>query len=321
VTVWHARAVRPGDGAIRYLCPDHPEPSWGVGMLYTHVAILARHGFDAAVVHADPGFRPPWLEVEAPVAPVGMGRLDPRPADLVVVPEVLAARPEVTALGGRKALFVQGAYTLLPLLRSGRGVRDAYVAAAAVLPSVAEVVERFLGIPAAVVPPAVARAFFAEGNACRERRILLVPPKLRLADAEILDALLERRLPAGWEVTRLAGLTHGEVADLMRRSTFLVNLNVGEAFNTTVPEAMAAGCVVLCYEAWGGRDFLGHRDNAYVFPNFYVYPLAETLLRLTGEPERAAEELEGIRARARATARRFTEEATAAALLAFVDRL
>ena len=35
----------------------------------------------------------------------------------------------------------------------------------------------------------------------------------------------------------------------MQTSLFLVNVNSLEAFNTTVPEAMAAGCIPVCYEA------------------------------------------------------------------------
>ncbi|HLE83805.1 MAG TPA: glycosyltransferase, partial [Thermoanaerobaculia bacterium] len=112
----------------------------------------------------------------------------------------------------------------------------------------------------------------------------------------------------------LAGLRHAEVAELMAEASFLVSLNSHEAFNSTVPEAMAAGCIPVCYDAFGGRDYLIDGENAFVFPNHHVFPLVEKLLELTrGAAERTGE-LARMRTRGRETAGRFTREATRAAL-------
>lgn len=310
-----------------YLCPDYPEPSWGIGMLYAHVAILRRHGFEAWVLHHASPFRPGWLTSEAPIA--YLDRPEPRPAagDLVIVPDVLAGSETARALPGRRVVFVQGPFTIVPGLAGAADYRAlGFEAAMAVLPAVAEVVGRHFGLAPAVVPPCIAHTFFTGPDALdsgRERRILLAAPKVASPDAEVLRVLLGRRLTEveGWSALELRGFAHEEVAGLMRRAAFLVNTNVGEAFNTTVPEAMAAGCIALCYEAYGGRDFLRDGENAHVFPNHYVFPLVDRLFELMTGFETRREELSRMRRLAHETARAFAGESTERALLEFVRRL
>jgi len=313
---------------VFYLCPDYPEPSWGIGMLYTHVAILRRHGVDAWVLHHCYPFQPAWLAGGAPVTWLDQRGVEPGSADLMVVPEVLAASEHARAFPGRRVVFVQGPFTIVPGLEGARDYRAlGYETAMAVLPSVREVVERHFGVPATVVPPCVAPHFFAQQDTLdsvpRSRRILLTPPKVDSPDNEVRRVLLERRVAEApvWSVMELRGLSHDEVARLMKQSAFLLNTNVGEAFNTTVPEAMAAGCIVLCYEAYGGRDFLRDGENAHVFPNHYVFPLLERLFALMDGFEERQDEMARMRRSAYATASSFTEERTERALLEFMASL
>ena len=309
---------------VFYLCPDYQEPSWGIGMLYAHVAILRRHGFEAWVLHHASPFRLGWLKSDAPIA--YLDRPEPRPAagDLVIVPDVLAGSETARALPGRRVVFVQGPFTIVPGLA---GAADypalGFEAAMAVLPAVAEVVERHFGLAPSVVPPCIAHTFFAGPDALdagREHRVLLAAPKVASPDGEVLRVLLGRRLTEveGWSALELRGFAHEEVGRLMKRSAFLVNTNVGEAFNTTVPEAMAAGCIALCYEAYGGRDFLRDGENAHVFPNHYVFPLLDRLFELMAGFEKRRGELSRMRKAAQQTAVSFREERTERALLEFM---
>ena len=68
----------------------------------------------------------------------------------------------------------------------------------------------------------------------------------------------------------MRGLTHVQTAEMMKRSALLLNLSALESFNALVPEALAAGCIAFCYEAYGGRDYLRPGENAFVWPNNYV---------------------------------------------------
>jgi glycosyltransferase involved in cell wall biosynthesis len=219
-------------------------------------------------------------------------------------------------------VFVQGSFLILRGMGGEGNAIDyaalGYEAAMAVLPHVSRVVERHFGLSAEVVPPYVAPYFFAAGERPRQRRILLaVKEGYRLAgipDEEIAGTLLDRQLAGrpGWSLVRLEGYTHREVAELMQTSLFLVNVNSLEAFNTTVPEAMAAGCIPVCYEAVGGRDFLRDGENAVVFANHDVYQLVERVSAMVDEIGRI--DLERLRAGGRSTAAEFRPERTAEAL-------
>jgi len=307
---------------IYYLIADHPEPSWGTGMLYEHVRLLREQGYDACVLHHWAPYRPAWRELEVPVRYLDEPGFAPTARDVVVVPEVLAGSPAALRHPWRRWVFVQGSFLILRGMGSeGHAVDYAtlgYEAAMAVLPHVARVVERHFGLSAEIVPPYVAPYFFAAGEPPRRRRILLaVKEGYRLAgipDEEIAGALLAKELASrpDWSLVRLEGKTHREVAELMQTSLFLVNVNSLEAFNTTVPEAMAAGCIPVCYEAVGGRDFLRGGENAVVFANHDVYELVERVCELVDEIRPI--DLERLRAGGRSTAAAFRPEITAEAL-------
>jgi glycosyltransferase involved in cell wall biosynthesis len=310
--------------ALYYLTPDHPEPSWGVGMLYGHVRLLRQAGFDARVLHHAAPFRLPWLDTEAPVLYADQPGFRPRAEDVVVVPEVLARSPIVAAHRWRRVVFVQGSFLILGDAPEAFSYPElGYQAAMAVLPHVSRIVERHFGLRAPVVPPFVAPYFFEQPPGPRRRRILLVAKEAyRIAgypDAAIAAALLRRDLRAhpGWALDELAGLDHREVASRMQTSAFLVNLNCLEAFNTSVPEAMAAGCIPVCYEAVGGADYLRPGANAFVFPNNHVYALVEHLLGLVDRYDLEADRLDAMRKNARRTASAYRESGTASALEEF----
>jgi hypothetical protein len=323
---------RPG---IYYLVPDYDRPSWGTALLYEHVRLLRTLGYDARVLHRRAPFRLDWFESEVPIDYLDRLEVEPSEDDLLVVPEVLAADGARLPWPCRRGVFVQGSFLVVSGLGGAADYPElGYSFALAVLPHVAQVVERHFGLPADLVPPFVAPYFFRSPEEIRESsrgRLLLLSakPEYRRAgfpDYEVFTHLIGRRIGAnpggaGWRLVELEGVSHRRAAELMAEASFLVNLNSHEAFNTTVPEAMAAGCLPICYEAVGGRDFLSDGADAFVFPNHHVYPLVEKTLELMAAADRRDPELVRVRLAARATAGRFTEAATREALETVVSRL
>lgn len=318
---------------IFYLVPDYAEPSWGVGLLYHHVRVLRAAGFDARVLHHRSPFRPPWLEDDVPVEYLDRPGAAGGAADLVVVPEVLAAEAPRSLWRCRWGVFVQGSFLVLGgHERAFRYPDLGFEFALAVLPHAAEVVTRHFGLPAEVVPPCVASYFFRDEEEIRSRpreRLVLLAAKKEyrragFPDYDVFTKLVERfideRAP-GWRIQELAGLDHRQVARRMAEAALLVNLNTHEAFNTTVPEAMAAGCIAICYEAVGGRDFLAPDGGAFVFPNHHVYALVETTCEAMAAFDRRSPELEAMRLRARASMARFDGEETRRRLVEVFERL
>jgi glycosyltransferase involved in cell wall biosynthesis len=314
---------------IFYYTPDHNVPSWGMGMLYSHVSALRRNGFEAYVLHQRAPFRLSWLKLRAPFAYLDDAALQLRSSDVLVVPEILAADPGVARLACRKTVFVQGS----SLIVAGLGGRNTYPelgyeAAIAVMPHIQKIITRHFGLAARVVPPYVAPYFFGQTQSPRRRRIVLYP-KMGGEDYLILTKVLQAYLtrPGSgigrhrWQVLELKGISHREVARVLRSSLFHVNINCQESFNATVPEAMAAGCIPICYEGFGGQDFLRNGKNAFVFPNHYIFPLVDRLFLLMEQFDRKESELDTIRNAARETASRYTEEKMAVKLTAFFRSL
>ena len=94
---------------VFYLCPDYPEPSWGIGMLYIHVAILRRRGFDAWVLHHKHPFQPAWLAAGAPATWLDRPGVQQGRDDLLVVPEVLAGSEPPRLFPGRRVVGIGAA--------------------------------------------------------------------------------------------------------------------------------------------------------------------------------------------------------------------
>jgi glycosyltransferase involved in cell wall biosynthesis len=119
----------------------------------------------------------------------------------------------------------------------------------------------------------------------------------------------------------LENKSHREVARVLRHAAFHVNVNCQESFNATVPEAMAAGCIPICYEAFGGRDYLRDGVNAYVFPTHHAYPLVERTLKMMASYDNMEPELGKVRRGGFRTASQYTEARTEKALLEYFKPL
>lgn len=309
---------------IYYLIADYTAHSWGNGIIYTHVRLLREAGIDACALHQQSPFRPEWLELDVPIRYVDEPDFAPGAGDIVVVPEVLAASDVPRRYPWRRFIFVQGTFLIFRGLQQHRDYAElGFEQAMAIFSHSAHVVQRFFGVRATVVPPYVAPYFFEPPSAPRERRVLYAWKEgyraLGIPDQEIALRLLEKEIARRpeWSLVRLEGFTHQEVAELMRTSMFLVNVFSHEAFNTTVPEAMAAGCVPICYDGGGVRGFLRTEENAIVFPNQYVYELIERACDMMDHCDELGDKLERMREAGRATAQSFGIEQMRDALLAF----
>jgi glycosyltransferase involved in cell wall biosynthesis len=284
-------------------------------MLYTHVRLLRANGIEAAILHQRRPFRPTWIESDVPIV-YARRRLE---CTLLVVPEVFAADPKILAMACRRIVFVQADSYIAPGLREAADYRQlGYEGAIAAMPHIRDIVERHYGVSAPVVTPSIAPYFFA-GPALetrRRKRMVVICPKPGCRDLPTVRQVLRHRLPPmGWRLVELDGRPHREVARVFRQAAFHVNVNCHESFNATVPEAMAAGCLPICYEAFGGRDYLRPGRNAVVFPTHDAFPLIERVLELADSYESAA--VARMRRAAYATALRFTEAHTERALLQF----
>lgn len=280
---------------VYFLVPDDQTPSWGIGMLY-HLAMLSTElNLKAFVLHYSPEFKGvDWLKSQTDIRYLSTEKDKFSQDDLLIVPEVSVSHPALKALSCQKIVFVQGGFLIQKGLQSSTSFQElGFSAAWAVMPHIKSILEEFYPIDTHIIPPFVPSYFFEKKlDTKRKRQVLLFPKKgyreAGYMDYEIILPLLtnfinqeneklRRQQKEEWKIINLEGFTHQEVAKIMAESYFFVNTNCFESLNATVAEAMAAGCISFCYEAYGGQDYLKHEHNSYVFPNNYVYPLLNTL--------------------------------------------
>ena len=331
--------------SVYYYAPDYDQPSWGNGILYSHVKLLNLNGINASVLHHKKPFRCKWFESDVPIAYLSDGSFKIGGNDFLVVPEVNVLDDFPKKVKCKKVVFVQGGFLILYRMKKAMNYSElGYDHVMVTMPNIKGIVDAHLGARSEIIPPFIAPYFFGAGGDAspgqRRKRILLFknPAYAGAAslDYDIARKLFERKFHKGgkkllglwdknpgdeWQFVELKNMSHKEVADLMKTSAFLVNLNSTEGFNVTVPEAMAAGCVPLCYEAYGGMDYLKDGHNAYVFPNNYVFPLLNRLFDLVENYDDIQHELDVLRENAHKTALEYTESEMEKALVRFFTTL
>jgi glycosyltransferase involved in cell wall biosynthesis len=329
---------------VYYLAPDFDTPSWGNGVLYNHVDILNKNGIQAAIIHNKRPFRYSWFESNTNITYLDDPSLKILEHDILVVPEVNVIDDIPQKIKCRKVLFIQNIFIILTKLDKAYNFNQLdYERCIVTMPHMKKAVELNYGVDASVIPVAIAPYFFMDEkdlNKERSKAVLLFPKnvytKFRHLDYDILTKILKRKFAdnftkllgiisrqdrSKWHTLELKGKTHRQVAEIMKDSSFFVCVNTHEGFNVTVPEAMAAGCIPICYDALGGTDYLQDKINAYVFNNNHIYPLIEKLFYLLDNYDDLREELSNIRKGAYETALGYTENQTEEALIKFYAKL
>src|SRR4051812_45196633 len=110
---------------IYYYVPEQQRPSWGAGMIYYHVWLLAKNNINAFVLHDEKPFKLEWLSLQLPVCYINDRQLKINKDDILVIPEFYADLPQLKLFKCRKIVFVQNAYYIFDGLRNGCSYEDA----------------------------------------------------------------------------------------------------------------------------------------------------------------------------------------------------
>lgn len=303
---------------IIYIVPDSTRPSWGLGVIYHHVEVLNKAGKNAYIMHQKKGFKLGWLPVKVPILYFENSKLEQ--SDILIVPEVMTNIKGLQKMKCRKILLVQATAFLFESLPDDEthislGFKDAI----GIMPHMIPIIENFIHLRTKIIPPFIADYFYKGSEKLHDRKKkILIYPKFQQQDYIVIRRLIQDKLKAinptgltslfnkGWQLVEVKDKTHQEVAELMQESTFFISTNSFEAFNTSVPEAMAAGCINLCYEGFGPRDYLKDKENAFVFQNNEAYSLCNFLFQLIDKFEENVSVFSEMRERAHETARRYT---------------
>ncbi len=308
-----------GPATIYYLCPDYQVPSGGIRAIYRHVDVLNAAGLNAAVLHHRDDFACRWFEHSTRI--FGAPSVTLSAADVLVVPEVYGPFLRRLPREPRLVAFSQNAYLTFEHLPAGDiPPYEIFEAAMTVSPDSAEYLRfAFPGLDARVVPNAVDPAVFHPAIDPPPRRLALMPRK-RPSEAEEILALIGQRL-RGWEVVRIEGASEAETANALRSAPLFLALGRREGFGLPVAEAMASGCYVVGFSAFGGRELFDPSFSTPVEDGDVLgaaRALAEAIERYERDPSavRSAGALAGEHVRGRHSLERQVE-----ALLGFYAEL
>jgi hypothetical protein len=267
---------------ILYMSPDVSEPRGGIGVLYDHVATLRGHGFEAFIVHATPGFRYPHAMRNVPVidaSDLGVSRADV----LVVSEDHRAAIRKCRELSCRKVLFCQNHFYVFHGLKPGETWRDfGFSGYLCVSSPIQQALQKWFGVDASVVRPAIDRSFFAE-----ELEPLAPPitvacmPRKGHHHLQLVQGLLAAQPVGDRDIAwvEIYGLPREQVAARLRAAHVYVSTSETEGLGLPPLEAMAAGCLVVGFAGGGGLDF-ATADNGVWVQDQDPWALAEALRRI-----------------------------------------
>ena len=254
---------------ILYFSHDIKEPRGGIGVLYDHVAVLRRNGFDAFIVHTTPGFRYPFGPADVPVVDASSALSISR-EDILVIPEDHAgAMRSCRAARCPKVLFCQNHFFVFDGLAPGETWTDfGFSGYLCVSTPIRQAMRRWFGVEASVVRPGVDPVFFAQTArpAASPVVIACMPRKgrntLRLVRGLLTADGFARTAGLSW--LEIDGLPRDEVAARLRTSHLYVSTGRFEGLGLPPLEAMAAGCLVVGFAGGGGLDYASPENGVWV---------------------------------------------------------
>lgn len=277
-------AGRPGrvssSGRLWFVCGEEEHPGGGMRTAYRHVQVLNDAGVPAAIVHPRRGYRCTDLPEEVPVVAYEDVRADPE-HDLLVFPEVVGPDFANAVPGCARAVFNQN-----PFLTFSRWPWEGTAAGAYQSRDVVGVVTvsahaaRYLRwafpyLAIRQVVNAVDTDRFAPAE--RKRPILAVTPRKGLPDiGQVLNLLAGRGHLGAWTVVPLHQLPRQAVADALAEAAIFLATGWHEGAPLALLEAMAAECLVVGYDGFGGAEFLDG-DVGRVVPCGDVLSLAQAV--------------------------------------------
>ena len=248
---------------IYYVSLDNPNPSGGVKTQYRHVEILNKYGYNAAMLHQNPGFTAAtWFQSNAPIRYNAQTKI--KSGDVLVWPEIL--RASIRPLSeGTQLIFNQNVHytwrgTLppgLPLIRQKYDyTRD--ISGTMVL---TDYERNFLksfypNHPIRVVRHGIDSSIWAYDGRPKKKQIVYMPRKHHDEAEAVFGWLASDGTLDGWEVVSIDGISERDSAELLKDSGVFFAFGYPEGGTLPPFEALAAGCAVIGYGGFASDELL-----------------------------------------------------------------
>lgn len=265
---------------IFYECRDLKKPSGGVRRLYRHVEILAKHGFDASVLHHEPGFRVAWFPTDAPVR-YWNGGVTFETGDVLVIPEghtdVMMSTRDAACERVVIALNWSNIYAHLPIGQDWRHMGIRHVIAGSDCEQ--DFVRRSMGLSSVVLASGTDAAMFSRPRPMEQQLQIAYMPRKQADAFHVIACVFRSRFPEWAHVpfVPIDGVSHEEVGRLLARSAIFLSTSVLEGLARPPLEAMAAGCLVVGFAGRGSLEYMSHGENCFLAADLDVLTAAEYL--------------------------------------------
>lgn len=248
--------------AIRIVYVSWPatEIAGGIKLAFRHVEILREAGLDAVV--ATPGAKPPgWFATSAP--PIDVAALAPG-GDVLALPENHAGFLRSFAdWPNRKVVFCQNHFMAFRGLDGKSSYTDFGVSA--ILGEGRQAADfcrrRFPSLPTTHVSVCVDTDLFHFQS--QKKLQIAYAPRKRALEAGFIHDRFRAEYPEfrGIPWVQIAGVSEGQVAQVLRGSAVYLSLCRFEALPLSILEAFACGCVVAGFTGFGGREYTSERNG------------------------------------------------------------
>lgn len=266
---------------IYFCCAASNIPYGGVKVLYKHVDILNKYGFDAFIMHDKPGFRCTWFENTTPIVYLGDTKIYSK--DYLVIPEEIFKKVNSEFRGIKKVVFNQGCYSTFACgysLDKQDLVTPYYdedlIAALVISEDSRQYLSYvFPGLEVIRIHNAIDPNIFSFQD--HKKSIISFMTRKNANDIlQVINILKFRHALADYEIVPIEGKTEKEVAQIMKDTLIFLSFGYQEGFFLPAAEAMACGCVVIGYHGMGGREFF-KPEFSFPITNGDIISFAQTV--------------------------------------------
>jgi len=225
----------------------------GMSRLYRHVAILNKHGFDAAILHAHQGF----ILADQPKVPIRYGAIQEE--DIVVIPEsypgIMAEIKDYPIRRFAIALSWSYLFETLPDKKDWRhfNIERAMV----VSPFIGKVIQWSMNIPVHLIIAGLNDTLYYHAPLAKKKWISFIQRKADLVP--YFKRILYARNPKYIDHIQwipLENYSEKDYAEIIRQSSIFLNLSTAEGLVSSCLKAMRCGTIVAGFDSIGGVDTL-----------------------------------------------------------------
>ena len=241
---------------ILYHCPDIQMKCAGMSRLYNHVKILTKHGFDAAILHANNGF----VLDDQPSVPIRYGNV--QEGDIVVIPESYPGiMYELKDYPIRRFAIALSWSYLFQTLPDNMNWNDFNIERAMVVsPFIGKLIKWSMGLPIHLIVAGLNRSLYYNENIPKKNWISYIKRKSDIVP--VLKRILRSRNPDyvdKIEWIALENLSEKDYAAVIRSSSVYLNVSTAEGLVSSCLKAMRCGAIIAGFDSIGGVDLLvGH---------------------------------------------------------------